>query len=134
MTYIQTNKVRVTCKVTGSTGLNITSYKSLGRRIASPSMNKLYENKLYSQFCVQLKQEALLIVHWGRQKQRHHSHHTGHNISHSEITFASLGYPVYSPLFISLLALAVAEQLSPRKQLGMNDSMLDWTDRLVVHL
>lgn len=57
--------------------LNITSYKSTGRRIASLSMNKLYENKLYSQFCIQLKQEALLIVHWGRQKQRHHSHHTG---------------------------------------------------------
>lgn len=50
------------------------------------------------------------------------------------MTITSLGYLVYSPLFISLLALAVAEQLSPRKQLGMNESMLDWTDKLVVHL
>lgn len=92
-------------------------------------MTKLCKYKMYSQFCIQLKQEALLVVHWKRQKQRHQSDHTGHsNRSHLEIRLTSFGSQVYIIQMICLLALAGAVQFSPCKQLLLNGSVY-WMDK-----
>lgn len=131
--YIQTNKVRVTCKVRGSTLLNITSYKSTQFGIASLSMNKLYENKI------------LTVLHPAEagspayRRLRETKTETSFSPRRPNTTYHIYRSGLHllvirsTSLKTSLLALALAEQLSPRKQLRMNDGAY-WTDKLAAHL